>query len=129
MYSQINHDIKFDDNASRATNDILISDLKSSVDDDTQIIKQISKQISIMETNYSTPRKDPSLNIYIPGRDDREIVVNNMVETHNSIEHDQTSEYSISKTESIYSQEQENHIYGQLPLVKPKRKYTKKQKK
>jgi hypothetical protein len=128
MYSQINHDIKFDDNTSRATNDILISDLKSSVDDDTQIIKQISKQISIMETNYSTPRKDPSLNIYIPGRDDREIVVNNMVEPHNSIENDQTSEYSISKTESIYSQEQENQIYTQVPLVKPKRKYTKKPK-
>jgi hypothetical protein len=78
MYSQINHDIKFDD-SSKATNDLLISDLKNSVDGDSQIINQISKQISIMETNYSTPRKkDVSLNLYIP---EEEIVINN-IEKH-----------------------------------------------
>lgn len=131
MYSQINHDIKFDDNTSKATNDLLISDLKNSVDGDSQIIKQISKQISIMETNYSTPRKDPSLNLYIPIE---ETIVNNIEIYKPNLLEDQISEYSNSKTESVYSLEhsilehdQPTATIEQAP--KPKRKYTKKTKK
>ena len=133
MYSQINHDIKFDDNTSKATNDLLISDLKNSVDGDSQIIKQISKQISIMETNYSTPRKkDASLNLIIP---EEEIVINNIELLEPNLTVDQVTEYSNSKTESVYSQEHSIYIEDSQPSAtveqapKPKRKYTKKTKK
>jgi hypothetical protein len=129
MYSQINHDIKFDD-SSKATNDLLISDLKNSVDGDSQIINQISKQISIMETNYSTPRKkDVSLNLYIP---EEEIVINNIEKHEPNIPIDNISEYSSSKNESIYSQEHSIYIEQDQPtatIPKPKRKYTRKPKK